>query len=315
MKADASSTCLECHAGYGQLTDTGTGYGSAGDFYWLKRTWTWTAHGRERSSPGDSHGHNIIAADFGLPNPDQTLSKAPGGSFSSANLSCASCHDPHGKGNAPLILRNNTNYNGAVFPAAPEMIQLSRRTQPGDSGEVSDTNHPVYGAGMSAWCAACHTTFDDGLAMHMHPTDQTLGTEIANNYNQYISTSDPTGNVKATAYLELVPFEINQPLPEDEAARDALTQSTEGADAGSKVACITCHRAHATARTDAARWDFTVELLVDSHPQGAAGHEPDNATAAEVLNSYYGDTIEAMFGAEQRSLCNKCHAQDGGLHG
>ena len=60
--SDASGACLSCHANYGQLTTDGSGYGSGGDFYWLKKTFTWTAHGRESASPGDSHGHNIIAA-------------------------------------------------------------------------------------------------------------------------------------------------------------------------------------------------------------------------------------------------------------
>ena len=39
--SDASSVCLECHAGYGQATTDGSGYGSGGDFYWLTKTYTW----------------------------------------------------------------------------------------------------------------------------------------------------------------------------------------------------------------------------------------------------------------------------------
>jgi cytochrome c553 len=306
LQVDASSACLRCHADYGQMTTDGSGYGSGGDYYWLKRTWTWTAHGHESSSKGESHGHSIIAADFGLPQGDQTLSKAPGGAFDSSTLSCASCHDPHGKGDAPLLLRNNASYaNGtAIFPAGPVMATLSRRTTVGEGGYSTDSNHVAYGSGMSAWCAACHWTFDDGLNAHMHPTNEALGTEHANNYNQYITSGDMSGGTDKTGkYLELVPFETGAT---DEADLD--TSSTDGPDAGSKVACISCHRAHATAFQDSGRWDFHAEVLVDSHPDGA----DDGSTPAEKLNSYYGRTISTDFSEGQRSLCNKCHAQDTG---
>ena len=308
LQADASSACLRCHAAYGQLTDDGTGYGSGGDYYWIKRTWTWTITRGTRTitnnSYGYEHGHNIISADFGLPTGDPVLDKAPGGSFDSANLSCASCHDPHGKGDAPLLLRENSSYadGTAIFPAGPVMATLNRQTTPGNGGYETDDNHVAYGSGMSAWCAACHWTFDDGLTSHMHPTNQTLGTDIANNYNKYISTGNTGGGISKTGkYLALVPFETG--------ATDAAnldTRSTDGPDAGSKVACISCHRAHATAFQDAGRWDFAEEFLVDSHPDGST----DGSTATEKTNSYYGRDIATDFSTDQRSLCNKCHIQD-----
>ena len=306
LKADASSACLGCHAGYGQMSTDGSGYGSGGDYYWIKRTWTWAGRSGDNNSFGYEHGHNIIAADYGLPNPDPVLDKAPGGSFSSSNLSCASCHDPHGKGDAELLLRENTTYASgtAIFPAGPVMKVLSRRTTVGESGESQDDNHAAYGSGMSAWCAACHWTFDDGLTSHMHPTDQTLGTEIANNYNQYISSDDPTGGGVSNVgkYLELVAFETGAT---DNSTLD--TSSTDGPDAGSKVACISCHRAHATAFQDAGRWDFSEEFINDSHPNGT----DDGSSATEKLHSYYGRDIDTAFPTVegQRSLCNKCHGQ------
>ena len=302
--SDPSSTCLDCHAGYGQMTTDGSGYGSGGDFYWLTKTWTWTAHNSTHNSYGYEHGHSIVAADYMLPNSDPKLLTAPGGSFDSSNLSCASCHDPHGKGDAALLLRENETYaNGtAVFPAGPVMITSGRRSSGSDA--ASDTNHSAYGSGMSAWCAACHTTFDDGLGSHMHPTNQTLGTTIANNYNMYITTGDMSGGTSVTGkYFELVPFETG--------TTDLSTlskTSTDGPNAGSKVACISCHRAHATAFQDSGRWDFAESELVDSHPDGVT----DGSSATDKLNSYYGRTISTDFSVDQRSFCNKCHAQDTG---
>ena len=305
LQADASSACLRCHAAYGQMTTDGTGYGSGGDYYWIKRTWQWAGRSSTEYSYGYEHGHSIVAADYGLPTGDPILDKAPGGSFDSSNLTCASCHDPHGKGEGALLLRNKTTYASgtAIFPAAPVMATLSRRTTIGESGESKDDHHAAYGSGMSAWCAACHWTFDDGLTSHMHPTNQTFGTEIANNYNQYISSDDPTGGgiTKTGKYLELVAFETGAT---DESALD--TKSTDGPDGGSKVACISCHRAHATAFQDAGRWDFTEEFLAESHPNGT----DDGSTPLEKTHSYYGRDIATDFTADQRSLCNKCHGQD-----
>ena len=152
--SDASGACLSCHAAYGQLTTDGSGYGSGGDFYWLKKTFTWTAHGNESASPGDSHGHNIIAADYGLFQ-DKTLTTSPGGSFPASELACSSCHDPHGSGGHNLLLwgREKSEFSND----APILESPGRSTA--SSNKVSDTNHTAFGSGMSGWCANCHNDF------------------------------------------------------------------------------------------------------------------------------------------------------------
>jgi predicted CXXCH cytochrome family protein len=102
---DQSSTCLTCHEGptLSSYHVSTTGAMSAtvfpanmtpgGDFAWLKRTYTFGTSGIEE---GRTHGHNIVAADFGYAADDNNLT-APGGSFVSNQLACNSCHDPHGK--------------------------------------------------------------------------------------------------------------------------------------------------------------------------------------------------------------------------
>jgi hypothetical protein len=288
---DPSSTCLACHAAYGQLTNNGSGYGSGGDFYWLTKTYSWSAHGRTSYSYGDSHGHNIIAKDFGLMLPDQTLSQAPGGSFPSAELSCGKCHDPHGKEGNVLLLYG-TQRSGFTAPA-PVLKTLSRQTVIGKDGQVSDTNHVAYSSGVSNWCANCHTDFLDSKGMH--PVNEQFGTTIKNNYNAYVSTGVGGGN-PATSYWEIVPFETKEPVDVLDNAR------TAGPETNSQVMCLSCHRAHATAFQDAGKWDFSAALIEESHPLITDG----GATADDVNNKYYGRT----FTAEQRSLCNKCHVQD-----
>jgi len=305
---DSTNTCLNCHQRYGQFSG-GEGYGGGGDFYWITKDFNWVAHNRARASLGEDHGHSLVSPARGW-EADVTPGYAPGGNFSSANLSCASCHDPHGKGDAPLLLRNNDpDYFGANFPAAPVMVSAGRSTTPGDDGEARDDNHSAYGSGMSEWCAGCHTTFLGGRLNQMHPAgvaNGALGQEIADNYNGYISTDEPDAST-ATPYWEIVPFETGQALAD-------LEIDFQGpATAGGRVMCLTCHRAHATAFQYATRWDTTTELIAHSHPNGGvppdADHpeEADNSSAADKINSYYGRT----FVESQRSLCNKCHRQDG----
>ena len=296
-QVDGASTCLRCHASYGQFAG-GEGYGGGGDFYWLTKTFTWSAHGHDAESTGDSHGHTIIARDFGLLNEDAKFgNKAPGGTFDH-EMSCASCHDPHGNENY-LLLRDD-DHDGADFPDAPIAVSPGRSTA--SRNAVSDTNHPAYGSGMSEWCAGCHTSFIDGLASRMHPADFPMNTSIRNQYNEYVNTDEPTGGSQENAYLEMVAFQTGD---SDTTGLDIT--STRGPDAGGEVACISCHRAHASAFPDAGRWFFETELLVESHPATGDG----GVTGNDVLNSYYGKSIEERFGENQRSLCNKCHGKDG----
>ncbi|MES0445402.1 MAG: hypothetical protein ABUJ92_02550 [Desulfobacterales bacterium] len=300
IMSDPSSTCLECHAAYGQMTTDGSSRGSGGDFYWLTKTYTWSAHGHASSSEGDSHGHNIIAGDFGLPLPDAVLGTIAPGGGDVGELACSSCHDPHGKGEGPLLLWGTEKIDFSAD--APVLKGLSRRTTvptgTSQGGYVANDNHVAYGSGMSDWCANCHTDFLIGD--QMHPVDEQMGSTYAGNYNDYVSTGVMTGD-QATARWEAVPFETNQSQADLDADPDA--NSTEvGPTASSKVMCLSCHRAHATAFQDIGRWDFNAAFIVeDSHP-----------TLAEEPNSYYGvayvpgDDVDFS----QRSLCNKCHVQD-----
>lgn len=308
IRPDSSSVCLDCHAGYGQFTEDGSGYGSGGDFHWLTKTYSWEAHGHKRESTGDSHGHNIKALDFNLDGVDDKLTVAPGGTYLSQYLTCTSCHDPHSRqGNVRLLYGigdTTAGYPGGYTfnNAAPIMAVTSRRTKYNETnGEpVSDTLHTAYGSGASEWCANCHGGFlNTGLVSGKHPAGMVLGQDIATNYNAYVSTGVMTGQ-KETAYWEIVPFETGDTDPEK-----LDTKSTEGPTSSGRVMCMSCHRSHATAFPDIGKWYFGATLIAhDSHPQledvGVTGG------AQEIVNSYYGRT----FTDEQRSLCNKCHVND-----
>ncbi len=303
VAATPTDVCLSCHADYGQFYG-GAGYGPGGDFYWVTKDYSWSAHGHTTVSSGDSHGHNVVSAAYGI-DVDQTLEHAPGGDFLSSRLACTSCHDPHGNANFRLLYGAGAGprYDGTRFPftsAAPLAKGNSRRTMVGDTnGNETDAKHTVYKSGMSEWCANCHPNFlTDNTTNHVHPAGENLGSTVAAIYNAYISTDDPNGGDQATAYAGLVPFEaVNVDLE----TVDSMDY-TLGPDSVDKVMCLSCHRAHASAFSDIARWDMGTTFINESHPQIT----DDGATADDVTNKYY----QYTFSDNQRSLCNKCHVKD-----
>jgi hypothetical protein len=324
---DPSSTCLDCHErtrSYHVLSPTPTivNLTPGGDFQWLKKSFTWIVRGNPVTRKGESFGHNVIAADYGLVQ-DSVLDKAPGGEFQSAWLACSSCHDPHGKkvdkvgpiiesgsyGAQPTATTDVGNYRlladigympgpGVQYNVRPPIA----RTVSG--AQETDSVHTDYGKGMSEWCATCHTKFlAGGKGEHKHPASNTstLGQgNIAQNYNAYVATGD-LSNSADQSFDQFVPFERQVT-----STADLDANSTQGPDSNSNVMCLSCHRAHVSAFPNAGRWDFEEELLVDSHPKDTDA----GAVAGDQRASYYGSVIAERYNPEQRSLCNKCHIQD-----
>jgi hypothetical protein len=328
--SDASSICLNCHAGAGGpaspsvFSFDGSALTPGGDFYWTTKSFTWIGG----SSPAARHGHNVVAADFNLISDPNHL-RAPGGTYPADKLSCISCHDPHGRvqaqagvGGVPVSVSGS--YGGlAAAGTVPgnyrllgdaryvvdgysfqENAPVARQNQAQPFAE-SDASHVDYGSGMSEWCGNCHRGFL--LSDHLvggtnfeHPagTQEKLASDIIARYNAYVRSGDLTGSA-VTAYLQFVPFErgVNDVQLLD-------PTSTRGPDASANVMCLTCHRAHASAFPYAGRWDFSANLLSDSHPALGDG----GASASDVLNSYYGRSISLEFGPDQGSFCGKCHA-------
>jgi len=111
---DPGSVCLGCHLKTGQkqpdsylvaTADLDMPAGMppvqltpAGDFGWLKKSYRWGAGegGGGGYSPGERHGHSIVADEYRFSLDTERIT-APGGTYPSNSLSCISCHDPHGK--------------------------------------------------------------------------------------------------------------------------------------------------------------------------------------------------------------------------
>jgi hypothetical protein len=109
---DQSSTCLNCHASADATVAAAKGSyhvmssfagnnaipverGPGGDFAWLTIS---GLNGTKATNPGNHHGHNIVATDFGLTSSTNYAANGgfgPGGVYPVGNLSCTSCHNPH----------------------------------------------------------------------------------------------------------------------------------------------------------------------------------------------------------------------------
>jgi predicted CXXCH cytochrome family protein len=338
VASDPSSVCLNCHAGSGGADNPsvysadGSAMTPGGDFYWLTKPFTWSGG----SSLADSHGHNVIALDFNLGQDPRLVS--PGGTYRSEYLGCTSCHDPHGKtaggtksgalpvsvsgsyGELPADSTRQGNYRllggshyGGGSAAAAQGFEFSQGGAPVARQNIdskfseSDDSHVDYGTGMSEWCRNCHQSILDdhsGAGDFVHPigSDVTL-TNVFSMYNSYINTGDLVANTTgtgdiATAYLQFVPFERGT---NDQQLLNPV--STEGPNATSKIMCLTCHRAHASAFRSIGRWDFDAVLLADSHPGPGDG----GSSGDDVLSSYYGRNISSEFGPLQGPFCEKCH--------
>lgn len=324
---DPSSVCLTCHTGTGSSSSyhiaspDGSAMTPGGDFYWMNKDFTWATG----SSSGRSHGHNIVAQDYGFVS-DSLLLVAPGGAYRASDLGCTSCHDPHGKSISGLPVSGSGSY-GAVPASGTELgayrllggngydggehvqgysfnydAPVARQNPAIPFGET-DLSHVDYGSGMSEWCANCHEAIlasehKSGGSGFEHPIGSSAYLEDAVlRYNSYIKTGDLSGD-STTAYLSFVPFERG--------ITDASLlnpTSTVGPDSSSHIMCLTCHRAHASAFQHAGRWDFSAELVADSHPALGDG----GVTGNDIFYSYYDRDMVIEFGAAQRNLCEKCH--------
>ncbi len=368
VASDPSSTCLSCHLSTGGKNPSGHFIATAdqdmppgqppvqltpgGDFGWLKKNYQWGgSEGFEGGqSPGESHGHNIVAADYGFM-ADSTLTEAPGGSYPAASLSCISCHDPHGKyrrdntgaivtGGTPIIASGS--YTTSVDPDATYAVGVYRllggtgyRTNsvgnntftadppsavcPPDYNRPEDSTYTrvAYGSGMSEWCANCHTNYAGAQNTPGHPAGNSvkMSSLVVANYNAYIASGNNTGN-PATSFTSMVPFETgtsDYSLLKRIANKDGSVAS--GPDADSRVTCLTCHRAHATAWDRATRWNMKTEFIVynGEYPgldrTDVPARYSQGRTKAETRRAFY-ERPAGIYATYQRSLCNKCHTMD-----
>ena len=280
-----SDVCLNCHAGFVSETlgldplNPPNEIGAGNYVFLMEDNLNDAFGGATNPIPGDAAGHNINAPSEGLSS-DGTLVTSPGGNFPSSALGCTSCHDPHGNDGFRMLNGVGPVQNGIFSFSAPRPDGFGLSIYHGNERANS---HTAYNSGFSEWCGNCHGGFHNNTTAFVHPSGMDMGAPISAAYNIYNGSEDPLGGATGTAYLAQVPFEDSA----------VSYTSTEGPSAGSRIMCLTCHRAHASSAPDAGRWDFSVTLLSDDGVESGSYPLPDP----------YGSTA-------QRSLCNKCHAKD-----
>ena len=179
----------------------------------------------------------------------------------------------------------------------------------------------IPGRTMGLWCAACHPKMHTNSGLLVHPIDVALSTKGEDAYyNAYVNSGNKTG-VWATAYLSLVPIAtggVGQRSDMNGIAGFGPTST--GANPTATVMCLSCHRAHASGFQNAIRWENEVEFITYTNSANAAVWPGTDTTpsgvqyargktSTETQASYYNRNV-SVFGAFQRSLCNKCHLQD-----
>jgi predicted CXXCH cytochrome family protein len=313
---DQSSTCLSCHEVAGLATPSSYHISTAdadmpagvppkqrtpgGDFGWLKKSYTMTIRGTTSTELGETHGHNIVAVDKGYL-ADATNATAPGGTFSSSQLGCSSCHDPHsanrrvsdgtyvkgatlGQATAPII--GSGSYNNSATPTAGQAVGVYRLLRglndtsqgvtfagvaiavaPSTYNQTEATNQVrvAYGAtGTNTWgnwCATCHADMHSS-GNYVHPVDQSLGSGIANNYNAYVKSGDLTG-ASASSFTSLVPFAENTgDIATLQSHANNNASYLNGPGSSDKVVCFSCHRSHATGFPEMLRYNLEGEFMV-----------------------------------------------------
>ena len=299
--ANKTDVCLSCHAGDGSYhvwasspTAPGAEHG-AGNFVFLEEDNINDGHGGASNPiPGQSSGHTLRSGIKGTGN-DTFLAAAPGGTYRNTDLNCVSCHDPHGNDSFRLLYRQGqttlsetgvtTNW-GATLEAVGVSVF---------GGSESNTSHNAYMNNYSEWCGTCHGDFHNApVADLIHPSGSLMeGPQVAV-YNLYRGTTDcvanppsggaPCGSGTGASYLHMVPFE--------DVNNNATGFAGDASTATSRVACVSCHRAHATSAPDAGRWDFNVTGLAEDGLESGSW------------------ALENPSDGNQRSLCNKCHARD-----
>jgi hypothetical protein len=371
---DYSSTCLSCHANAATgsyhimtypLPAAGSppiNYSPGGDFAWLAKTYSFTVRGSTTTENGQTHGHNVVAADFALA-ADSDFPTSPGGTFPTAQLGCNSCHDPHGKyrriggdttytiattgapiigsgsyatsavptatqavGSYRLLAGQNYSQNAGTLPINYPGAPIASAPSTYNQSEATQQVRVAYGTAAtgsgkttwSLWCATCHPGMHS-TGNYVHPVDQTLSSAIVNNYGTYVSSGIMTGTA-ASSYLSLVPFMENS---SDYATLKTHASNTNGylngPGSSDQVGCLSCHRAHASGFGHMLRWEMEGEFITVANTggtpiwpgtdNGAPVQFARGKTSAETQAAYY-QRPPTLFGAYQRVLCNKCHAQD-----
>jgi hypothetical protein len=334
--SDPSSVCLNCHGSpsalsYSVFTVASSpgipplNYSPGGDFAWLGKSYQWKdASGATQTSPGERHGHNVVAKDYGL-DADTTNLTAPGSGtgsgYPSNQLSCVSCHDPHGTyrlrdtsgkvdtSGAPIAASGSYG-DGTSFQQPSSTLAIGVYRMLGGIGYVPkslqsvppfNANPPValapsvynqsektydvrvaYGTGMSEWCLNCHGTIHAvGSTGLVHPASSTAKLGISASFYNAYVKSGDLTNTSMTSYTSLVPYEEGT-LDRNVLASHARSDGSALSGPTTGMENVMCLSCH---RAHASGWDRASRWNTRSDLLTVGGQWPGIETSAPATVS------------------------------
>jgi len=360
---DQSSTCLSCHEHAGDTgpssyhistADADMPAGTApkqrtpgGDFGWLKKTYSFAVRGTANTEDGATHGHNIVATDKGYV-ADSTNTTAPGGTFTSSQLGCQSCHDPHGTSRrlsdgtyvrpaaapgasyAPII--GSGSYNNSAAPTAGQAVgvyRLLRGLNDASQGvtfngvaiavapssynrtEAATQTRVAYGAsGTNTWGSWCATCHEG-----MHTTSGNTVHAVDQSLGPTIAAnyiayvkSGDLSGTSTNAFSSLVPFIENTG---DIATLQSHAKNDDTFLNGPASGDkVSCLSCH---RAHASGFPEMLRWNMENEFMTKAGvyqTTERGRSTTEAAAGYYDRDPLTKFASFQRVLCNKCHAKD-----
>ncbi len=177
------------------------------------------------------------------------------------NLTCGSCHDPHGNGNYRILrpVPNGAEQSKATTKVTPveikEPTSMTHVYTTANYWESWDPNDTAFEAKISSWCATCHTrllaTDTEGPETEVNAKGETVKVK----HQSYATSSgDSVFNYRHRTEFSAETFE------------KVAKEHTEGKQKA-EPNCIQCHVSHGT---DATMSGYAVGVT----PNGGATGEP-----------------------------------------
>lgn len=260
-----------------------------------------------------------------------------GNSPTSVDLTCTSCHDPHGSVNYRLLKETvNGNNVGSYDGDVPQPFVVSSEENYPVGGWLKHEDgaaqmsaykpnytqeeykflepDPGYSAGknrsMTTWCAACHEAYvvkgdpvsgsdpyDYGSAETAANNGAVLGARARHRHPVDISLAAGVGPTRALTQ-EVV---ISDVLPLDDGP-DAAADDVRGEyDTDDILGCLTCHRAHGTEKT----MEGWANARLINNPTAVVTWTVEATTVAPAgVNP---NMSSALLRADNRGVCERCH--------
>lgn len=179
-------------------------------------------------------------------------------------LTCVSCHSAHGNGNYRNLVTDpaGTGANLEIVLGTNVFVENRPDIPPTSSGSIAAYNRDNVGyvSGMSEWCVTCHdqlstNSFASAPAhFNAHPSNEALDAYPADGHTDPAHWVAGTGEGFAAIGQSVASPRVPFLAP---GATDFPT--SRAATATSRVACLSCHKAHGSNYRKGMVWPYLEE--------------------------------------------------------